>query len=227
MRILLATLLLLAVIPAYGSIIVVSGVTVLSTPPPSVAAGQLMSDTTIYGFSEQTNVTLTSSVNAGITTPGAWVCCTSLSPGVIPAGTVVNSYLLRAAPETNADGFTGRDFQGQISFSPGEHIVGIIIGYTNIANTDGMLGAPGTMYPPGTYQNGGLEPGTSGDEIFLSGNYSSVYLNLHVAAGNMDMVRILTTTTPEPAEFILLGSGLAVLAFCKRKFRSRRTEHIS
>lgn len=57
MRILIATLLLIAVVPAFGSMIVVSGVTQLSPPPASLLPGALVSDTTIYGFSEQVGLT--------------------------------------------------------------------------------------------------------------------------------------------------------------------------
>ncbi len=214
MRTLLVALLLVIALPAYGSIIIFSsGVTVLPTAPPSLMAGQLLSDTTIYGFSEETGVVLSAPVHSAITSPGTWICCSGLPSGNIGEGVTVNSYLLRASPETDVDGFLGRDFQGSITFSPGEKIIGIIVGYQNIANTDGMLGAPGTVYPPISYNLGGLE---TGDEVVLSGNRQTVYVNFHVSEGNMDMIRILTQT-PEPADFVLLGSGLVALAFFRRR----------
>src|SRR5579862_4023303 len=55
MRILLASLLLVLVIPAYGSIIIGAGVTDISAPP-SIQPGQLLSDSTMYVFSEQTDL---------------------------------------------------------------------------------------------------------------------------------------------------------------------------
>ena len=113
--------------------------------PSSVMAGQLLSDSTIYGFSEQSNLTLLAALNVGITTPGTWVCCNTIPGGTLPAGETIDSYLLRAAPATNSGELGYRDFQGTITFSPGEKIVGIIIGYANIAYTDGLLGRPARL----------------------------------------------------------------------------------
>jgi hypothetical protein len=221
MKLVLGTLLIISVIPAYGSMIVVSGVTLLSTPPASVQVGQMLSNTTIYGFSEQTDLTLTSPVNVGIMEPGTWPCCSGLPTGIIPAGITVNSYLLRAAPVTNTTCVSGQcftDFVGEITFSPGEKILGIIIGYANLAATDSTLGYPGTLYPPATYQNGGLQ---TGDEVIVSNNMGTLVVDFRVTAGNTNMIRILTES-PEPASFALLGSGLLLLAFCSRRFSGFR-----
>jgi hypothetical protein len=212
MRILPATLLLIAAVPVYGSMIVVTGVTNVPAPP-SVLLGQLSSDTTIYGFSEQSGVML-SGLTVGITTPGTWVCCSGLPVGIIPDGTTVNSYLLRASPSSSGV----FDYQGEITFSPGESIVGIIIGYQGIARTDSFLGAPGTVYPPSSFDLGGLEPG---DRVIWGVN-NTVSVNFHVTSNGMDMIRILTTS-PEPVEFALIGSGLIALALFRRRLGFRRT----
>ena len=216
MRILLVSLfLVLLLVPAYGSVIVGAGVTEIA-PPPSILPGQLLSDSTIYLFTEQTDLTLASAVSVGITEPGEYIVGTStFTPGTINAGVTVNSYLLRASPVTNQDSDDYRDFTGSISFDNGERIIGIILGYANIAGTDGLFGAPGTMYPPSTDTGAGLE---NNDEVILSANDESVFVNFHVNAsdGGMDMIRILTAT-PEPADFLLMGSGLAVVAFLKRR----------
>lgn len=215
MRILFASLLLILIVPAYASVIVGAGVTEIS-PPPSVMPGQLLSDSTIYLFNEQVDLTLASAVSVGISEPGTYIVGTStFSPITIAAGVTVNSYLLRASAATNPPGQGYRDFTGTVSFSNGEKIIGIIIGYANLAATDAMLGAPGTSYPPSSYTAGGLE---NNDEVILSANDESVFVNFHVNADTegMDMIRILTAT-PEPADFLLMGSGLAVIGFLKRK----------
>jgi hypothetical protein len=219
MRILSLAPLLIAVSPAYASMIVISGVTELSPPPASLLPGALVSDTTLYGFAEQQGVVLGSSLNVGISLPGTWICCSPLSPGTIPSGTTVNSYLLYDSPETDESPYNFRQFLGQIGFSPGEKIVGIVIGYLNLADTDALLGAPGTAYPPASYKLGGLE---NNDEVILSANMQSVYVNFYTEVGGDDMIRILTET-PEPADFALLGSGLMVLGLYKLRLRSRRT----
>jgi hypothetical protein len=215
MRILLVTLLLIAVTPVFGSMIVVTGVTQLSPPPASLLPGVLTSDSTLYGFSEQQGVLLTTPLEAGITSPGNYICCSPLSPGTIPAGTTVNSYLLYDSPVTDEGGYDFRQFDGQITFSPGETIVGIIVGYQNLSATDALLGAPGTTYPPLSDKLGGLE---TNDEVILSANRQSVYVNFYTEVGGDDMIRILTTT-PEPADFLLIGSGLVVLGLFRRRLQ--------
>ncbi|HUO31515.1 MAG TPA: hypothetical protein VMU80_19990 [Bryobacteraceae bacterium] len=204
-----------SVFPAFGSIIYFSpSVTVLPSAPASVSAS--VSDTTVYAFLEQQNVTLTSPVNVGVTMPGTWVCCSGLPTGTIPIGTTLDSYLMYAAPITNVAGEDGRDFQGSITFGNGEKIVAVILGFSNIIGTNDIFGAPGTAYPPSTCADCGEE---NDDSVTLSSNMESVYINFRVGAGNIDMVRVLTAT-PEPAEFALFGSGLVALGLIKRFRRS-------
>jgi hypothetical protein len=213
-RILLTAFVLIAVLPAYGSIILSAGaVDVLPSPPAAILTS--VSDANIFGFAEQQGVTLTAPLNAGMSS-GGWVCCGL--PGVtLAAGTTVNSYLLYAAPITDADGLDYRDFQGSITFSPGEKIVAILIGYQAIFATDGMFGAPGTIYPPFSDPKAGLE---RLDQVIVGPGDQAVYVNFHVTPGNLDMIRILTTETPEPAGFVLIGSGLIGLALSRRRLQS-------
>ena len=219
MRLLLIAFVLIAV-PAYGSIIYFSGdVEVLPSPPAAIMTSA--SDSTIFGFAEQQSVTLTAPLNAGITSPGTWVCCSDLPGGTIAAGTTVNSYLLYASPVTDATGLDYRDFQGSITFSPGEKIVAVLIGYQAIFATDGLLGAPGTIYPPASDTTAGLE---RLDEVIIGPGDQAVYVNFHVTPGNLDMIRILTET-PEPADFVLIGSGLVALALCRRRLHGFLARH--
>ena len=218
MRILLITLLSIMAVPAYGSIIMFTGDVSVGPAPSSLLPGAQESDSTILGFAEQQGVLLLSNVNVGITSPGTWICC-SFPGGTVDSGTTVNSYLLYASPASDQSGDDFRTFTGSITFSPGERIVGIMIEYQQLAATDSILGASGTTYPPPTYGKAGLE---SLDEVIVGSNASSVYVDLHIAAGNIDMIRILTET-PEPADFVLLGSGLIALAlFGRRRLAARR-----
>lgn len=219
MRILSVTLVLTAILPAYGSIILFTGDIAPNTLPASLLPGAFTSDSNMWAFTERQGVTLATALYAGVTTPGTWVCCTgpdSLA-GMIPGGTTVDSYLLYASPATDAPGLSYRDFTGSIQFSPGQKIVGIILEYQNQDYTDILFGAPGTTYPPLSYTMAGLV--SKGDTVIVGPGMESVYVNFEVAAGQIDMIRILTTATatPEPAAFVLLGSGLLALALSKRR----------
>jgi len=58
--------------------------------------------------------------------------------------------------------------------------------------------------------------------VSIGNGDETLHVNFHIAAGNVDMIRILTTT-PEPAGFMLLGSGLIALALCRKRLRFGRT----
>ncbi len=219
MRIFLVVALLLAVLPAYGSIILFSGVTGVS-PPASVQIGEtdLQSATTAFVFAEQQNVLITSPQDAGIVTPGTWVCCTGFAPGAITGPAFIDSYYLLSSAPTGS-GVT--DFTGSITFSPGERVVGIIVGYQVLASTNSMFGAPGTLYPVSNgpfFTLNGLDPG---DSVTLSSNLQTVSFDFQTGAGGIDSIRILTET-PEPPDYVLFGSGLIVLGLFGRRIQLRR-----
>jgi hypothetical protein len=217
MRMPFVTLLLLAVLPAYGSIILFTGEVTVLPAAPTTLSPSMESNTAILGFAEQQGVLLSAPLSVAITSPGVWICCSGLPNGTVAEGATVNSYMLYASPSSDLNG-TYTDFTGSITFSPGEKIVGIILEYRQLNATDSLLGAPGTTYPPLSDTTAGLE---KGDKVIIGPNAESVYVNLHIVAGNIDMIRILTTT-PEPADFVLLGSGLIALALFGRRLRSIR-----
>ena len=219
MRILLVSLLALTVFPAYGSIILFSGVTGVSAPS-SVQIGEtdLQSATTAFVFAEEQNVSLTSSLYAGIVTPGTWVCCTGFNVGPVTAPALIDSYYLLTSAPTGS-GIT--DFTGSITFSPGERVVGIIVGYQVLASTNSMFGAPGTLYPVSNgpfFTLNGLDPG---DSVTLSSNLQTVSFDFQTGGGGIDSIRILTET-PEPPDYVLFGSGLMVLGLFGRRIKLRR-----
>jgi len=215
---LIATLVMVAG-PAYGSMIVISGVTFLPSAPSSVVFGQLASDTTMYAFAEQQGVILPSQVYTGIDQPGTYICCNGFAGGYLPEGADVNSYLVHEEPVTDSPDSYYRVFEGSITFSPGEYVVGIIAGYRNLLNTDALFGSPTTVYPSGD-NYAALE---NFDTITLSADLRTVTFMLYTSDDHMDNFRILTET-PEPVDFLLIGSGLMALGLLRRRFtRPART----
>jgi len=215
----LALFLCIAAAPAHASIIQVSGeVEVLPAPPTAVTPSQ--SDTTIFGFLEQQGVVLTEPVSVGVTTSGVWVCCSGFTAGQIPAGDVLNSYLLYDAPVTHAPGTDDREFTGSITFGNGETIVGVMLGYSHISGVGSLFFSPTTVYPSGC-SSCGLE---TGDVFTLSSNMQTISVDFGTGASHIDMIQILTVNegVPEPAEFFLVGSGVLALGFLGRRRRKRQ-----
>lgn len=121
-----------------------SGQVVTVSPPPSALMHAYESDTEIRAWDEQQNVTLPKNISANITTPGTYTSTGSLTPGVIPAGTVVSSQILHADPvgaPTTANVLSG-------SITTDGEVLGIIVGPTSLSGSD-FLGAPGTVYDTG------------------------------------------------------------------------------
>ena len=89
-----------------------------------------------------------------------------------------------------------------MTFRPGERIVGIMLSYANIANTDGTFGAPGTIYP----------------------NSESVYVNFQ--RGRMGRRHGHGPDSDHHARtgrLHLIGSGLGLLGLIKRRTLFRRS----
>src|ERR671930_188291 len=73
-----------------------SGQVQLIAAPPSVKFGALQSDTTMYAFDEQQRVVLAAPLDVDITVPGTYDENSDLTPGAIPAGTLVSSHFVHA-----------------------------------------------------------------------------------------------------------------------------------
>src|SRR5215469_1617189 len=86
---------LVSLIPAIPANAVISGTLgqITEIAPPASAAAGLGSNTTMWAWNEQQNVTLASPIKVDITSIGAYTQESQLLTGVnIPAGTVVDSH---------------------------------------------------------------------------------------------------------------------------------------
>lgn len=195
-------------------------VSVLSSPPASVASGGLQSNTTAYVFLEN-QLILSSPLGVDVSSPGLYATVGSVTPGTIAAGTFVDVYMLESQPQSVPPAPSDyRTYQGSLTFST--PVLGILLEAASLRNTDAVLGAPGTVYPPISDTYSGLDlntPGCSGsscgnDAIFLSADGKTIDFNF-ITNYSEDQIRIITAATPEPGgiAFALLG----LLPFIARK----------
>jgi hypothetical protein len=208
-------------------------VTVLTSPPASVAAGGLESDTTAYAFFEN-QLGLTSPLDVDISTPGKYNTVASLSPGTIDAGTLIDSYLVESDPATLPPGPDNyRTYAGSITFDT--PILGIIVETANLRSTDPLLGASGTIYPASSDTFSGLDLNTSGcsgstcgnDGLILSADQRSIEFGF-VTNFSEDQIRIITAAAvPEPAgaAFVFLGL-LPILVKKAHSYRNKSRKQI-
>ncbi len=199
---------------ARAGIISTSGqVDVLSTPPASLLNGHLQSNTTIFAFTERTDLTLSSALPVDVSTQGTYQKLSSLTPGTIAAGTMVDSYFLHSDPPNG-----NSTYNASLTFS--SPILGIIVLSSSLSSTDSILGAPGTVYPSkdGTR---GLEFGKTEDYVvWVSGDTVDVQFHTH---SSIDEIRIITAASPvpEPTGLVLGASALGVLGLA-RVYQVRR-----
>jgi len=222
----LGLLVLGASVPMFGSIILSAGVDVLPTPPATVQVSTGADDSTAFAFEESSEVT-SAPINVAVgSEPGTYVCCGAYPHAVVPADLSINSYLLYSEPLTDQPGKDYRVYTGSVTFSPGESIVGVIVGFSHLGSTNATLGAPGTLYGTGPYY--GLE---GHDTISITGNLETLSFTFYTVPYDpvngehgIDSIRILTTSSvPEPADFLLIGSGLlAVGLLFRARTRLRR-----
>jgi len=179
---------------AVAAIVATSGaVHKLSTPPTSVKPEARVSDTEIIVFDELQQFTLCRDLEVDITASGTYaVDEKELTPGVIPAGTVVSSHFLHF----DQVGATSTTLAGSFTFS--EKVLGIIVSNTvlhpNLDESDLILGDPSVTYPSSHIDLRGLEV-TTVDLLSLSPGRWKVRVVLTVSTV-FDQIRVITQ--PEP-----------------------------
>jgi hypothetical protein len=134
---------LLQSLPAGGTIVGSTGnVTVLGSPPSSVAPGTLEDNLLTRVFFEK-GVVLTSTLTVDNTSTGNYPPNGALGIG-IPAGTAISSYFFHFDPV--AASTTRKNSVGTVTFD--RDILGVIFTTSRLNATDLPLGAPGTAYTP-------------------------------------------------------------------------------
>jgi hypothetical protein len=182
-----------------------TGSTSVIPAPASVARHALESNTQVWAFDEVQNFVLPVDLIVDITAVGLVDASGDLTPGVIPAGTVVSSHFLHSDPETE----TASTYEGTVTFD--RIIVGIIVNREPIALTDGLLGNPATTYTDSTSR--GLELGN--DRVRLNvGRFSINYR--FVTSGSTDDIRVITVV---PGASTAAGAAMAGLCVLRRRRR--------
>ncbi len=194
-----------------GAITNTTGAAAVISPPASTANGVLESNTQVFVFPEQQNITLSTAIDVNISLPGTSPSGNSInfSQATIPVGTLISSYFAHF----DSIGSPGADnpaiVTGSITF--GSDVLGLIVGQSKLDATDSYPGLPGSTY--GTGQSArdleivinGVGQGTN-DEITLSNDRRTVSFNLRDGSGT-DEFRIITAaaTVPEPASLSLIA----------------------
>jgi hypothetical protein len=156
-------------------------------PPTSVAVNQLENDQFITFFQEQTTLTLPDDLTVELTEPGTYNRPEQLNPQVIPAGTLVNSYLVNLDPV----GDNEINLEGSIKFQ--NKILGIIASPSQLDETDEILGNPETAYP-NSNSDRGLE---LDNQDRLEWNIEGRTLDLEFGDTALDQIRVITAP-PSP-----------------------------
>lgn len=190
---------------SHAIIVASGGSTAVIAPPASTALGALESNTNAWAFNEVQRFTLTAPLAVDATTPGTYNSNASLTPGVIPAGTIVNSHYIYSDPVGGGQS----TYEGFVRFS--QPIIGIIVFRAGLNGSDAILGAAGTTYADNAAR--GLELSANADRFVITLSQFEVRYNFRTS-GATDDIRVLTIPAPGAASLAAVGA-LAI-------FRRRR-----
>lgn len=192
---------------AQADILATSGAMVEVAPPPSLVAEAFESSTEIRIIDEGSKFLVAPLFVDGFG-PGPQFPAGVLD--VLPPGLFVHTYIIHFDPDGGKISLTG-----DVTFDPGEIIVGLAMHPPYLAASDGFpVGDPFITYPTGSTTRG-FETLPGIDTAFIAGDLNSVSFTLF-AELKIDQARIFTV--PEPSTIALLVAGAAL---CVSRRRSR------
>lgn len=185
---------------------IVTGDVEMVLAPASLELNAFESNDRISLIKEQANIVLAADLTVDVDgSPGVYDDLADLTGGVLPAGSVVNSYLLHfdpaSVPQVAAEG------AGSVTFSDGQ-IVGLMLRQSTLASSD-FLGALGTTYG-GVFRQFELLAGLPvSDSAEVSADRRTVTVTFR-ATSQYDELRVLIAV-PEPCTSLLVCCGVLLL----------------
>jgi hypothetical protein len=152
-----------------------------------------------------------------ITAPGLVDAAADLTPAQLAAGTQIDSYLLHADPL--GGGMPIVMFQGSVTFD--RPILGAMMTYESLTQTDSLLGSATTNYIPPEFFRGFEGPGfpiysfAVSDSLEISDDFRTLTFAFRTES-RMDQIRIVTAANPEPSTAILVALAAAFVAIRRR-----------
>jgi len=136
--------------------------------------------------------------------------------GVLPAGTVVQSWLFHF-DKPGADD-TNRTASGVYNFKA--PIVGVLFTEDGLDDTDQLFGNPGTIYPTGVYYRDS-DDSSDPPDMWSIVNPKVIHFDALQNDGvGIDQVRVLTSSVPEPSTLVIwciIGVvALLGIALCRK-----------
>lgn len=196
-----------------AGIIGTTGAATFIPTPSDASLDAITSNTQVYVWNEDQNVTLAAPLLVNAVAPGIYNTPASLASIPIPAGTAVAShYISFDAPPPEAPSFA----IGTVTFDA--DIIGVIvlgdIGPTFLDLSD-FLGSS-TLYPDGVDARG-IEISINDDNFGISPSHKTLSFDLHAAFPG-DFIRVITLPVPAPATAPFLGA-VGLLAMRRRRTR--------
>lgn len=192
---------------ANADIIAVSGDASVINPPVSLDTHDFESSNTIFAIRERQNLVLPYDLPVDVIETGYVSIGDHMTPGLIPAGSILSSFLI------HSDTDTGRRTPLTATFSFEQPILGVISATAKLIATDADLGFHTTLYSLDVAR--GMEYFHQ-DSIEIAADRMSITVTM-VTSTALDEIRVITgEVVPAPGTLALFG-GATLLARPRRR----------